>query len=353
MYSSITLVNRVIVSPLIATSVITQAELIKKLLIEKGYEVEFKGYISTHDIKKEENKAFLWFTLATIRFVNDAVWPYIYCKKPKAVYVTVEGVPSKANTLHTNLPRLSFIANSQFTKSCLEQAGLKVIDVVHHAIDHEKCQALKPDSLTLKKKWEGEYKDRVKFLYLGRNDPRKGLDKLGRAVGILNEEHKDEFVVLLVSEGDVAGLTDQANVVKVAPCGSLMYDDVLRLIGAADYFVFPTMCEGFGVPLLEANAMGIPAIHAWIPPLEEFSSKDFNFVFGHQGTRLVNQGNVQFWIFHEYRPEMLAEMMGHAMKIFQKDKKEYREYCDKAIEHTKAWDYHKIYPAILRHLQIG
>lgn len=352
MYSSITLVNRIIVSPLIATSVITQADLIKKLLIEKGYDVEFKNYISTHDIRKEENKGFLWFTLATIRFIGDAVWPYIYCQKPKAVYVTVEGVLSKANTLHTNLPRLSFIANSEFTKSCLQQTGLKVIDVVHHAIDYEKCSALRKDSLTLRKKWEGEFGDRVKFLYLGRNDPRKGLDLLGKAIGILNEEHKDEFVMLLVSEGDVAGLTDQSNVMKVGQCGAMMYDDVLRIIGAPDYFVFPSMCEGFGVPLLEANAMGVPAVHAWFPPLEEFSSKDFNFVFGYQGDQIVNQGNVQYWIFHRYRPELLAEMMLHAMTIFKKSKKEYREYCEKALEHTKAWDYRKIYPKLLKHLQI-
>jgi len=347
------LVKRIIASPLIATSVITQADMIKRLLQDKGYEVEFKNTITIHDMAKEENKAFLWFTLATIRFLGDAVWPYIACKKPKAVYVTIEGVPQKSNILNSNLPRLSFIANSKFTADCLTQAGLKVIDVVHHAIDYEKCRSLKKDSLTLRQKWEAEFGDRVKFLYLGRNDPRKGLDLLGKAVGILNEEHKNEFVVLLVSEGDVAGLTDQSNVMKVAQCGALMYDDVLRIMGAPDYFVFPSMCEGFGVPLLEANAMGIPAVHAWIPPLEEFSSKDFNFVFGYQGTEIVNQGHAQWWVFHRYRAEMLAEMMGHAINIFRKSKKEYQEYCAKALEHSKAWDYRKIYPKLLRHLNVG
>jgi len=352
-YYLIQLVKRVIISPLVATSVINQAELIKRLMESKGYEVEFKNTVAIKDIEREENRAFLWFTLATIRFIGHAVWPYLYCKKPKAAYVTIEGVPSKAGVLHSNVPRLSFIANSHFTKRCLEQAGLKVVDVVHHAVDYEKCKALKPDSLTLKKKWEGEFGDRVKFLYVGRNDPRKGLDLLGKAVGILNEEHKDDFVVLLVSEGDVAGLTDQPNVVKVAKCDSMAYDDVLRIIGATDYFVFPTMCEGFGMPLLEANAMGVPAVHAWIPPLEEFSSKEFNFVFGYQGTQAIDQGHVQYWIFHRYRPELLAEMMAHAMTIFHKSKGEYREYCKKALEHASAWDYQKIYSKILSHLQIG
>jgi len=327
--------------------------MIKRLLIEKGFDVEFKNTITPRDIDNKENIAFLWFTLATVRFIGDAVWPFIYCKKPKAVYVTIEGVPSKANTLVGNYRRLSYITVSHFAEKCMKLAGLNVIDTVHHAVDYAKCRSLRPDALTLRKKWAEEFGDRVKFLYLGRNDPRKGLDLLGKAVGILNDECPDDFVMLLASEGDVAGLTDQKNVVKIAQIGSMMYDDVLRIIGAADFFVFPSMCEGFGVPLLEANAMGIPAVHAWFPPLEEFSSKEFNFVFGIQGEQFVNQGNVQFWVFHRYRPELLAEMMIHAMKIFRKSKSEYTEYCQKALEHTKAWDYRKIYPKLLRHLSIG
>lgn len=344
--------QRVLISPLIATSVINQVDLIKKLLVEKGYEPLIKSNINQRDIDAQENVAFLWFTLATIRFLGDAVWPYIYSKKPKAVYVTIEGIPTKANYLCSNLKSLEFIGVSKFVEGCLKQAGFKTKGYIHHSVDHEKCQSLRPDSLTLRKKWETEYGDRVKFLYLGRNDPRKGLPELGRAVGIMNEEHEKDFVMLLASEGDVAGLTDQKNVVKVAQIGSMMYDDVLRIIGACDYFVFPSMCEGFGLPLLEANAMGVPAVHSWFPPLEEFSSKDFNFVFGYQGEQIVNQGNVQYWLFHRYRPELLAEMMMHAISIFKKDKTEYQEYCAKAIEHTKEWDYRKVYPQLLKQLGI-
>ena len=167
--------GKVIISHLIATSVVNQADMVKRLLMEKGFEVEYKNTVTIKDIDNDNNLAFLWFTLATIRFIGDAVWPYLYCKKEKAVYVTIEGIPTKANIRCSNVGKLNFIANSKFVKSCLTQAGLNVVDVVHHAIDHEQCQSLRKDSLTLKKKWEGEYGDRVKFMYLGRNDPRKGL----------------------------------------------------------------------------------------------------------------------------------------------------------------------------------
>jgi glycosyltransferase involved in cell wall biosynthesis len=343
---------KIIISPLTAVSVINQAELIKKLLTQKGYDVVYKNTISIYDINDERNKAFLWFTLATVTFLGDAVFPYLYCSKPKAVYVTIEGIPTKANILCSNIPKLDLIAVSNFAKECLTQAGLNVIDVVHHAIDWEKCQKLREESKTLEKKWREEFKDRTIFLYVGRNDPRKGLDRLAKAISIANAELKDQTVYLIYSEGELSTLEDLPNVIRIGNFGSMDYDQVLRMIGACDYLLFPSVCEGFGLPLLEANALGRPVIHAWFPPFDEFSSKEFNFTFGYQRKVLVNQGNAQYWVFHEYRPELLAEMIKFAVITHQENRDEYNEYCQKAIEHTKNWDYKLIYPKLLKYLGV-
>jgi glycosyltransferase involved in cell wall biosynthesis len=344
--------KQVILSPLIATSVINQADMIKKLLKSKGLDTYYQSTVSVYDIKADKNIAFLWFTLATVRYLGDAVFPYIYCKKPKAIYVTIEGVPTKANTLCSNLPKLDLIANSKFTKDCLQRAGLKVIDVVHHAVDIERCQAQTKSSFTIRKKWENEYGDRTKIIYVGRNDPRKALDRLAKALHMIPDELKEKMVLLLFTEGDVKALTCQNNVINVGSFGSISYDQVLQLIGASDYLVFPTISEGFGLPVLEANAMGIPAIHAWIPPLSEFSSKEFNFVFGHQGEHMVNNANIQYWVFHEYRPEKLAEMMCQAITTHQENNKEYKKFAFEAMRHAEKWDYKIIYPKLLRHIGI-
>jgi glycosyltransferase involved in cell wall biosynthesis len=342
---------QVLIAPLLAVSVTNQADMIKALLAEKNIPSTYKNKVSIQDIQSDKNRAFLWFTLATLRFSGDAVWPYIACKKPKAFYTTVEGIPTKAHTLCSNLPKIDFIANSEFTKKSLEQAGLQVSEVIHHGIDWEKCQRLRKDSELIKKKWEGEFKDRVKFLYVGRNDPRKGLDLLERAIGMVNETMPDKVVFLLFTEGNLDKLDSAQNVVRVGTVNSLPYDQVLRLIGGCDYFLFPTVCEGFGLPLLEANAMGKPAIHCWMPPLSEFSSKDFNFVYGYYEERLVNCQNMQYWIFHTYRPELLAEMITEAVRVFKENKAQYDEFCIKAAEHTKAWDYHKVYGRLLERLE--
>jgi len=340
----------VLISPLLAVSITNQTDLIKILLEEKGYNVIYKNTISVYDIHDENNVAFLWVTLATARFLGDAVFPYLYCKKPKAIYVTIEGIPSRANILCSNIPKLEFIANSNFTRSCLEQAGLRVKDVVHHAIDWETCQQLRKDSEKLRQHWKEEFGNRVLFLYVGRNDPRKGLDRLAKAISIANEKFESETAYLIYSEGHLSKLEEHHNVVRVGNFGGLGHEQVLRMMGACDYLIFPSICEGFGLPVLEANAMGRPVIHAWIPPLDEFSSKDFNFTFGYQQKVLVSQAGMQYWVFHEYRPELMAEMIEYAVDIFKNHPEEYQEYCQKAVEHTKDWDFRKVYPDLLKHL---
>jgi len=344
--------KNILFSVLVASSVINQAELIKKLVEAKGFKVTYKKNITVYDIKSPFNYSFLWFTLASVAWLGDTVFPYIYCTKPKGVYVTIEGIPTKANLLCSNIPKLEFIANSEFTKKCLEQIGLNVKDVVHHAIDYENCIKLKEESNEIRRKWEIEFGQRTKIIYVGRNDPRKGVENLAKAVFSMPENVRDKFVLLLFTEGELYGLDRLKNVLQLGNFGTTTYDNVLKLIGASDYLVFPSKCEGFGLPVLEANAMGIPAIHAWFPPLSEFSSKDFNFVFGYQYETMANNRHLQYWIFHEYRPQLLAEMMQYAIDVHQNSKNEYNEYCAKAVEHAKNWDYKIIYPKLLEHIGV-
>jgi glycosyltransferase involved in cell wall biosynthesis len=344
---------KVLMSPLIAVSVLNQADLIKKLLTKKGFEVEYKGAIATKDARDPNVHGLLWFTLCAFPYIGNIATPYFNTDKPKAIYVTIEGVPSKSLILCSPVPKYQLIANSYFTKEMLEKVGLNVVDVVHHGIDWNHCQKLREESIGVRKKWDSEYGDRVKLLYVGRNDPRKGLDHLAKAMHIVDEKNEGRCVLLMVCEGEVNEMKDLSNVITIAGFGGLKYDQVLALIGACDYLIFPSMCEGFGLPVLEAMAMGKPSIHAWFPPLSEFSSKDFNFVFGYANETLVNNANVQYWLFHEYYPEDLADMINFAIDIYLNSRMEYDEYCSKAVEHAKKFDYKRVYGKLLHHLKIS
>jgi len=347
---------QVLFSVLKAPSTVNQAQLIKKLIESKGYSVRFKSTISIYDIKDENNYGFFWFQLATIVFLGDAIFPYLelrkYPSKGKAIYVTIEGVPTRANILHTNLPRLDLIAVSNHAAYCLQEAGLRVIDVVHHAVDFSQVRKASQEGKQLREHWKRKYGDKCFLFVNARLDPRKGLDKLARVIDRLNERRKGQFHFIILSDEPGRQLFKKENCTFIGTFGGLEYKKVLAMMAASHYLVFPSIAEGFGLPVLESNALGRPVIHCWFPPLDEFSSQKFNFTWNYFEKRLVECRLAQYWIFYDYDDEPLLDMTEYAIDVFANSRKEYDEYCEKAREHAKQWDYKRIYPKLLKHLGI-
>jgi len=343
---------KVLMSVLYATSTINQANLIKRLIEEKGYECEYKRTITIFDMRDPEIHAILWIQLATVPFLGDCVAPYLMGEKPRAIYVTVEGIPAKSAVIHSNIPRCSFIANSKFTADCLRRAGLNVLDVVHHAVDPVAVKNAKQYVEFYRKQWDEKYGEKVKFLYVGRHDPRKALDKLSNAVDILNQKGVKDWVLLIHSDEAARPLFEKDNCDFISNFGTLKYEQVLAMMGACDYLVFPSRCEGFGLPVLEANAMGKPVLHNFCPPMSEFSSEEFNFVWEFTDRQFVNQSHAQYWIFHDYPDFIIAEVMEDAIDYYKSKKEQYNEFCEKAKEHAKKWHYRRIYPKLLKYIDI-
>ena len=344
---------RVLICPLHAISMINQANLVKKLVIERGFECELKKYISIQDSFNPDNYAFLWMTLGAIDFVSDCVSTYLMSRQKKAVYITIEGVPQPAPFRYSNVHKLRFIAVSNYARKCYEQIKLKVIDVIHHAIDFQQVEKARNLGERIRKIWKNKFKDRVIFLVNSRHDPRKNLPTLAEAIKMVNETHKDKYVVLLHTDASARALFQEDNTFIISHFGTLTYDKTLALYHACDYTIFPSVCEGFGLPVLESMACGKPVLHCWFEPLSEFSSKEFNFVWDYVEEELVKNIYRQYWIFHLYPPEFLADMMKYAIDIYLNSKSEYEEYCAKAYEHSLNWDYRKVYPRLLGHLDIA
>ena len=60
--------------------------------------------------------------------------------------------------------------------------------------------------------------------------------------------------------------------------GWLSHDDVPLIYNAANVLVFPSLHEGFGMPVIEAMASGVPVICSGIPPLKEITDSAAIFV---------------------------------------------------------------------------
>lgn len=109
------------------------------------------------------------------------------------------------------------------------------------------------------------------LLYVGNAYPHKNLERLFRAIKIIQENIK----LVLVGEKDFfykrlmeqVQNTDLAK--KVIFYGKAGDKELINLYANAEALVFPSLMEGFGLPGLEAMAVGTPVVCSDIPVFHE------------------------------------------------------------------------------------
>lgn len=113
-------------------------------------------------------------------------------------------------------------------------------------------------------------------LSVGNQQPRKNLGRLLQAWRLLTQAGRDGGCRLVIAGGhhgrrdDLASLVDALDLSeRVTLLGYVLNDDVPGLYGAAEALAFPTLYEGFGLPLLEAMACGTPVACSNVTSLPE------------------------------------------------------------------------------------
>lgn len=102
------------------------------------------------------------------------------------------------------------------------------------------------------------------FIFVGRIVTDKGLNELVAAFERLSKEYSHiQLVVVGPEETEQNPITEESRTIikentRIHAIGRR--SDVRPYLLGADAFVFPSYREGFGMVLIEANAMGIPAI---------------------------------------------------------------------------------------------
>jgi glycosyltransferase involved in cell wall biosynthesis len=97
--------------------------------------------------------------------------------------------------------------------------------------------------------------DRPYVLFVGTREPRKNLPRLIEAVGRLPSDH-----VLAVAGLDGWGDAPPRDSDRVRLLGFVTDDERDELYAGADAFVYPSIREGFGLPVAEAMALGVPVV---------------------------------------------------------------------------------------------
>lgn len=121
------------------------------------------------------------------------------------------------------------------------------------------------------------------ILSIGRLEEKKNTKRIVLAFNLVKKEFPDLKLILVGKPGagfkEVQQAIDQSEYKKdiILP-GFVAAEELLAVLKNAKVFVFPSLYEGFGIPVLEAMAVGVPIIVGKGSALEEVGGSVAEFV---------------------------------------------------------------------------
>lgn len=113
------------------------------------------------------------------------------------------------------------------------------------------------------------------FLYVGALHPRKNIERLIKAFDIFKQEDESGIQLILCGrfawhcEGIRQALEKSPYRSEILQLGHVSSEELVNLMGAAKALVYPSLFEGFGLPIVEAFKSGTPVITSNISSMPE------------------------------------------------------------------------------------
>lgn len=155
-------------------------------------------------------------------------------------------------------------------------------------------------------------------------EPRKNIDILVKSFIELKDEHKisDDCKLVLVGRRGwkVEKLINEISSEyskDIIVTGFVDDEDIPLIYKKSKCFVFPSLYEGFGIPVLEAMSMGTPVVASNTSAIPEVLGKDYKYMFENN-----NKEDLKKKIL-----EMLALDKDELKVISTKEKEKSKEFC--------------------------
>lgn len=163
------------------------------------------------------------------------------------------------------------------------------------------------------------------FLYVGRLEKKKNTPALVEAFALFKESNPQSKLrlVLIGNAGfgydEVKYIVEEYNLGRsVLMPGWVAEDDLPIIFNAALAFVFPTLHEGFGIPVLQAMACGIPTIVSDLSVLREILG-DASIYFNPRDKRSLSAALSEISQNQDLRQDLSAKGLARA-KMFSWEK---------------------------------
>lgn len=231
-----------------------------------------------------------------VLFVPAHVAPLIH---PKQTVVTIHDVAAHAfpqtynwferwyslwSAKHAVRSQATIIAPSQFTKTEIQKmtnSSYQNITVIPNGYNKQCSQIDNPELInqTLQ-----TYSITKPFLLsIGRLEEKKNTKRMVESFTLLKQSHPNLQLVLIGKPGHgyeqvAEAITNSPYKQDIIEPGWVENHHLPALMNAASVFVFPSIYEGFGIPVLEALSCGTPVITATGSALEEVGGKAATYV---------------------------------------------------------------------------
>jgi len=205
--------------------------------------------------------------LKTIVTIHDLAFKYFPEHFPKSDLIKLNIFSKLAIERSDKIIAVSHSTKNDILKF-FPKISEKKIKVIHHGIDTMLFQKKIPEESRKEILTKYQLQTKNHILYIGAIQPRKNIATLVHAFELFKKQKESN--VKLVIGGEIGWLEKEtleaiensSQKKDIILTGKIDFVTVSGLMHNAGVFVFPSLYEGFGLPIIEAMAAGIPVIAA-------------------------------------------------------------------------------------------